>query len=306
MGLRTTLGAMQLDIESLRVLLTVLDTGGMTKAAEQLGLGQSAVSRKVQRLEQRVGRPLLIRDGHTLRPTRDGRSLLADARSMVELHDRAVCRLNSSDLTGTVKLSCNGEVNTAQIASLLGIFKHRHPGAKVEFTLDHSGSLTEWIDEGTIDVAVFQVSDMRRRPDDIELWTEELTWVTSASSCFRDDPIPLIDFGSHCHYNEFTLKILEDAGVACQTVFSASSSADVGAAVEAGIGVAVMGSRYLGGEIARWQPPVPLDPLPRVTQVIRTVPGERPDAVAALVETIERELTPTPRSERSGSPSHHD
>lgn len=297
---------MQLDIESLRVLLAVLDTGGMTSAARQLGLGQSAVSRKVQRLEQRVGRPLLIRDGHTLRPTRDGRSLLADARAMVELHDRAVCRLNSSDLTGTVKLSCNGEVDTAQIASLLGTFKQLHPGANVEFTLDHSGSLIEWIDEGTIDVAVFQVSDMRRRPDDIELWTEELSWVTSASSCFKDDPVPLIDFGTHCHYNEFTLKILSDAGIGYRTVFSASSSADVGAAVEAGIGVAVMGRRYLGDEIVTWHPPVPLEPLPRVTQVIRTVPGERPDAVAALVETIQRELAPPPRQERTSSTRRHD
>lgn len=282
----------QLDIESLRVLLAVLDSGGMTKAADRLDLGQSAVSRKVQRLEQRVGRPLLIRDGHTLRPTREGRTLLSDARAMVELHDRAVARLKSSDLTGTVKLSCNGEINTGQIASLLGTFKHRHPGANVEFTLDHSGSLVDWIDKGTIDVAVFQVTDGERRPTDIELWTENLSWVTSASSCFNDDPVPLIDFGTHCHYNEFTQRILDGAGVGYRSVFSATSSVDVGAAVAAGIGVAVMSTRYVCGEIVEWQPPVELDPLPQVTQVIRTVPGERPDAVAALIETIQKELTP--------------
>ena len=43
---------MQLDIESLRVLLAVLDHGGMTRAAQHLNIGQSAVSRKVQRLER--------------------------------------------------------------------------------------------------------------------------------------------------------------------------------------------------------------------------------------------------------------
>lgn len=283
---------MQLDIESLRVFLAVLDSGGMTRAAERLDLGQSAVSRKIQRLEQRVGRPLLIRDGHTLRPTRDGRSLLGDARAMVELHDRSVARLKSSDLTGTVKLSCNGEVNTCQIASLLGTFKHRHPGANVEFTLDHSGSLVDWIDTGTIDLAVFQVTEKSIRPTDIKLWTEDLRWVTSASDGFNQDPLPLIDFGTHCYYNEFTHKILEDAGVGFRPVFSATSSLDVGAAVEAGIGVAVMSSHYIGGNIVEWHPPVELDPLPRVTQIIRSVPGERPDAVAALIKTIQSELTP--------------
>jgi DNA-binding transcriptional LysR family regulator len=283
---------MQLDIESLRVLLAVLDCGGMTRAAERLNLGQSAVSRKIQRLEQRVGRPLLIRDGHTLRPTREGRSLLSDARAMVDLHDRAVARLTSSDVTGTVKLSCNGEVDTSQIAALLGMFKCRHPGASVEFTLDHSGRLTEWVDTAAIDLAIFQVTEHTIRPTDVRLWSETLSWVTSASDRFQEAPVPLIDFGDCCYYNEFTHKILRDAGIPFRPVFSAASSLDVGAAVEAGIGVAVMSSRYVGDAIVEWQPPFELEPLPRVTQIIRSVPGERPDAVAALIDTIQQELTP--------------
>lgn len=283
---------MQLDIESLRALLAVIDYGGMTKAAEHLHLGQSAVSRKIQRLEERVGNPLLIRDGHTLRPTREGRSLLADARAMIELHDRSVARLQSSDLTGTVRLSSNGEVNTCQIASLLGTFKCRHPGACVEFTLDHTGDLTNWVEDGVIDLAIFQVTEDKLQPGDIELWTEQLYWVTSGDLPPHDGTIPLIDFGVHCYYNKFVHKILGDADVPFRTVFSASSSLDVGAAVEAGIGVAVLGARYINDSIVEWRPPVELDPLPKVTQIIRSVPGERPDAVAALIETIQTELTP--------------
>lgn len=282
---------MQLDVESLRTFLAVLDHGGMTRAADRLNMGQSAVSRKVQRLEDKVGRPLLIRDGHTLRPTRDGRALLEDARTMVDLHDRAVARLESSDLTGTVKLSCNGEVDTAQIASMLGTFKYQHPGACVEFVLDHSGQLVDWINEGTIDLAVFQVTNKSMHSDDIPLWTEDLTWVTSRESPFLEGQIPLIDFGAHCHYNDFTHRILDRAGVDSRTVFSAASSADVRSAVQAGIGIAVMSKRYIGGDVVAWQPPVELDPLPTVTQVVRTVPGEQPAAVAALIDTIRSELT---------------
>ena len=289
---------MHLDIESLRVLLAVLDHGGMTRAAERLNLGQSAVSRKIQRLEQRVGTPLLIRDGHELRPTREGRALLPDARRMVDLHDRSVARLRTSDVTGTVKLSSNGEVNTSQVASLLGTFKCRHPSAVVEFTLDHSGQLSEWVDAGEVDLAILQTTESTIRETDIALWSESLSWVTSASVATHDTPLPLIDFGSCCYYNDFTHQILDDAGIDFRSVFSAASSQDVGAAVEAGIGVAVMSSRYVGGPIAEWRPPTNLAPLPRVTQVIRSVPGERPDAVAALIETIQNELAPTvPRHE---------
>ena len=84
---------MQLDIESIRTFLAVLDHGGMTRAAEHLELSQSAVSWKIKRLEAKVGRPLLVRDGHTIRPSFEGRNLIDDARLMVELHDRAVSRL---------------------------------------------------------------------------------------------------------------------------------------------------------------------------------------------------------------------
>jgi DNA-binding transcriptional LysR family regulator len=282
---------MQLDIESLRVLLAVLDHGGMTKAAQRLNMGQSAVSRKIQRLEDRVGRPLLIRDGHALRPTRDGRTLLNDARAMVDLHDRAVDRLSSSDLTGTVKLSSNGEVDSCQIASLLGVFKCRHPSANVEFTMDHTGSLVDSVDSGAIDLAIFQSTEEEMRPTDIKLWSEDLIWVTSASTASHDEPLPLIDFGTHCYYNEFTHRILEGGGISFRPAFSAASSLDVRAAVQSGIGVAVMSARYLGEDIVEWEPPVELDPLPRVTQVIRSVPGERPDAVAALIDIIQSELT---------------
>jgi DNA-binding transcriptional LysR family regulator len=282
---------MQLDIESLRVFLAVLDDGGMTKAANRLHMSQSAVSRKVQRLEERVGRPLLIRDGHDLRPTRDGRALLSDARTMVELHDNAVARLESSDLTGTVKLASNGEVNLCQIASMLGTFKLRHPGAGVEYSLDHTGAVAERVDDGSLDIGIIQVTDERTRPTDIELWPEDLVWVTAADQAFCASPVPLIDFGEHCYYNDFTHRILRDAGIEFTTVFSAASSVDVRAAVEAGIGVAVISRRYLGDDVVEWNPPVPLAPLPVVRQVLRTVPGERPDAVAALVDTIQAELT---------------
>ncbi len=286
-----TILAMQLDIESLRALLAVLDHGGMTAAAKRLNMGQSAVSRKIQRLEDRVGRPLLIRDGHTLRPTRDGRALLADARQMVELHDRSVARLNTSDLTGMVKLSCNGEVDTAQVASLLGTFKCQHPGAQVEFRLDHSGNLIDWVDTGEIDVAVFQLIADQVRPTDIVLWTEQIHWATSITAPFADGAVPLIDFGDHCYYNEFTLGILERGGIDHDVVFSAASSIDVCSAVRAGIGIAVLSDRYITDDIVYWKPPTELEALPKVSQVIRIVPGERPDAVAALVETIQAELT---------------
>ncbi len=285
---------MQLDIESLRTFLAVLDHGNMTQAAEQLHLSQSAVSRKMLRLEQRIGRPLLIRDGHSLRPTRDGNTLIPDARSMVEIHDRAVARLQSSELTGQVRLGSNGEVEASQIAAMLGRFKLRHPAASIEFVIDHSGQLADWVETGTVDLAIFQVNEDELRDTDIVLWTEDLSWVTSCETDFSGGTVPVVDFGENCFYSRFSNPMLSEANVDYRVTFSAASSADVRAAVDAGIGVAVLASRYINDDVVEWKRGADLGPLPPVHQILRFMPGEQSEAVEVLIDTIRDELTCPP------------
>ena len=281
---------MQLDVESLRTYLAVLDHGGMTRAAAQLDVSQSAVSWKIKRLEQRVGRPLLIREGHSFRPTRDGRTLVEDARTIVELHDRAVARLQSSELTGTVRLGANQEVGASRLAAVLGRFRHSHPGVHVEFVVDTSEGLTASLDDGQIDVAVVQVDGELLRSDDVVLWSDELRWATCCEAPFEDGAVPLITFGERCFYRPISEPVLEAAGVDYSVAFSVPSSDGVVAAVAAGLGVAVLATRYLAGDVVEWRRGAALGPLPSVHQVARVSAREHPAVASALVEAIKAEL----------------
>jgi len=281
----------QLDTESLRTLLAVLDHGGMTRAAEHLHVTQSAVSWKIKRLEERVGRPLLIRDGHTLRLTRDGRALLADARELVALHDRAASRLAHSELAGAVRLGSNEEVDPARMAALLGRFTQTHPAATIEFVIDHTERLASAIDAGDLDVVIVQVDDDSLRATDTILWTDRLHWVVSPE--FHDDPggtVPLITFGEHCFYRALSEPHLAAAGIDHRVAFSASSIGGVRAAIAAGLGVGVLGRRYLDAEITTWPAAARLPELPVIHQIARAVPGESAAVADVLVEAIADEL----------------
>lgn len=282
---------MQLDVESLRTLLAVIDHGGMTRAADHLNLSQSAVSWKIKRLEERVGRSLLIRDGRSIRPTRDARALMDDARLLVDVHDRAAARLNDTELAGTVKLGSNEEVDPSRMASLLGRFKRVHPGATIEFVIDHTEHLVEQLDRGTIDVAIIQVDDDRLRTSDTILWTDELRWVTGTETpTDRSGTVSLITFGEHCFYRALSEPVLEAAGIDHTVTYSASSISGVRAALVAGLGVGVLGSRYIDGDITAWGPGDDLPRLPVVHQIVRTVPGDTPAVAEALVDAISAEL----------------
>jgi molybdate transport repressor ModE-like protein len=79
-----------LDLDLLRTLVAIADSGSFSTAAERLGRSQSAVSLQVKRLEEQVGQPLLDRaQGRLNGPTEEGRALLDYARRLLRLHDEA-------------------------------------------------------------------------------------------------------------------------------------------------------------------------------------------------------------------------
>lgn len=277
---------LSLDVESLRTLIAVLDHGGMTPAARQLGLSQSAVSWKIKRFESRVGSPLLIRDGHDLRPTREGRMLLDDAREIVALHDRAAARLSTSGLVGTVRLGSNEEVDPTVMAGLIGEFRARHPGAEVEFRIDHTERLRDAVDTGELDVALLQVLDDDVRDDDTILWSDRLAWLTSVERAHATEPVPLVTFGEHCFYRAVSEPKLDAAGLDHRVVFSASSISGVRAAIDAGLGVGVLAARHAGDRLVPWVPDAEVDELPVIHQIARTVPGETPQTAALLIDAL--------------------
>ncbi|MBN9001731.1 MAG: LysR family transcriptional regulator, partial [Rhizobiales bacterium] len=77
------------DLELLRSFVSVVDSGGFTRAGERVHKTQSTVSQQIKRLEDDIGRPLLIRAGRAVVPTEDGERLLSYARRMLALAEEA-------------------------------------------------------------------------------------------------------------------------------------------------------------------------------------------------------------------------
>ena len=243
---------MQLDTESLRTFATVLDTGGMTSAAQQLNLRQSAVSWKIKRLEERVGRELLIRDGRSLRPSRDGQELLSYARAIIDLHDEAVARLSSSELTGRLHLGATEEVSAELVGNAVSRFDRVHPGVIIDIIVDRGLRLEELLDRGELDLALVQVSATDLRLDDTVLWQDDQVWICAPDWTYGEGTVPLVTFGKDGFYRPLAEQILSDAGIDYRAAFSGPSSASLLAAVEAGFGVALMSSRSVSGRVVTW------------------------------------------------------
>ena len=86
-----------MDLQLIKTFLEVADSGSFAAASERLFVTQSAVSLRVQRLEEQLGRPLFLRgkDGVALTPA--GREFRGFAVTILRNWEQARQRLNDAD-----------------------------------------------------------------------------------------------------------------------------------------------------------------------------------------------------------------
>ena len=71
---------MDLEVRHLRMIVTVAETGSVTKAAASLGLAQPALTAQLNRIDRTLGGCVFTRDRQGARPTELGELVLRHAR----------------------------------------------------------------------------------------------------------------------------------------------------------------------------------------------------------------------------------
>jgi len=283
----------KLDVESLRALRTVVQSGTFTEAAARLGVTQSAVSWKIKRLEERVGLELVKRGGSDLEATPDGRDLLIYGERILEAHDAAVEHLSRSDLTGVIRLGTNEDLRGGELADVLARFGRMYPHIRLDVRVQLSGAVQEWLDDGDVDLAVVQIEADDVRPDDVVLWTEPLTWVHAEEAAWDGDAeIPVVTFGPGLVYLDASEEALKRSGLRWRTVLECPMLSGVQAAVEAGLGIAALNPRNITSAMTEWDR-ADRAPLPRLSEVIRTGEGGDGEVLSALRQTLADALVET-------------
>ena len=291
---------MRLDIDSLRTLRAIVESGSFTGAAARLHLTQSAVSWKIKRLEERLGHALLVRDGKTIEPTEMGHELLAHAERILSAHDEAVASLQLRELTGTVRLGCNDEPQIDQVADIIRNFKIEHPRVGVHTRISLSSVVAAWLRAGELDLAIIQVLADEVKETDTILRHDRLEWFASPDLTLEDDgSVPLITFGPRGFYRSIAERLLRDAGFDSVVVVECESTAGVIAAIEAGLGVAVLNVNHPVAADAAIQGAALGLPagLPEVKLVARRSQRSRDSAVRALQAALVEGFRPDPEAD---------
>lgn len=139
-------------IDALRLLLDVAAAGSFSGAARLRGLATSTVAQAVGQLEGESGATLITRSTRKLVFTREGESLLSDARRIVSDWDGAMSLLkDDGTLSGPIRLTATNDFGRSQLRPLLDDFLSRHPALRLSLLLSDS---TLDLIAGRIDVAI--------------------------------------------------------------------------------------------------------------------------------------------------------
>ncbi|MGI9352859.1 MAG: LysR family transcriptional regulator [Rhizobiaceae bacterium] len=279
----------RLEIDALRALLAIEKHGGVTRAAEHLGLSQSAVSHKIRRMEQTLDCELLARRSGSPLFTEAGERLNNYARRMINLHDEALADLGKKPLAGTIRLGITEDTATSDIARILGRFTRLYPAVNVRTRAGQSLNVQTWLASGELDAAIMQVFHNEVLKDDFVLFNDSLNWVKSPD--FVLDPsrhIPFLSFDNNCFYRQWGFTEGQLEGHRFEKVLECPSAAGIQSAVRSGLGIALLNGMHVTQDIEIIDREFPQPP--DITFVARVHSKSRTAPVKALVEEIEREF----------------
>src|ERR1700738_4777374 len=234
------MGKPMFDLELLRSFVSVVDSGGFTRAGERVHRTQSTVSQQIKRLEDDVGQPLLNRNGKDVTPTEAGERLLSYARRLLSLAEEAREVMARPGHEGAVRLGVPEDFAAYRLAKLLAAFSRSHPTLRLDVRSDQSANLRRDLERGDLDLALFKRAAGEK--GGIAVWPERVHWVTSKSRP-RDTsagPVPLIGFPTGCLYRAGAIHALESAGRSWHMAYPSSSLAGIQAAVAAGMGLSIL------------------------------------------------------------------
>ena len=274
-----------LDIVLLRSFLAVAETLHFTAAARRRGLSQSTVSQHVSRLEQAIGRTLLLRDTKNVALTPDGEDMSQLARDVVAANDRAVNHFDPTVMRGRLRVGVSEDLVLSRLPEILRSFRDAHPMVELDMTVGLSAVLYEKLDAGRLDLLFAK----RQRGDErgTLLWRERLTWLGSrAAAPTHDQPVPLVVFPGSSITRSAAIDALNAANRPWSIAFSSDSLVALMGAVRSGFGVTAQSSLLADSDLEVVSEVAALPSLPEVAFVVLGRGMHLEGPAAALARTI--------------------
>ncbi|MDB5899375.1 MAG: transcriptional regulator, LysR family-like protein [Ramlibacter sp.] len=147
-----------LDLTTLRLFVSVCETGSIARAGERASIVGSAISKRLAQLEEQLGTPLLTRKRHGVVPTPAGQTLLEHARAMLDSAARieADMRNFAAGARGQVRILASVSAMTETLADDIAAFLQLPAHRNIQIDLEErvSPEIVRGVREGMASLGV--------------------------------------------------------------------------------------------------------------------------------------------------------
>jgi DNA-binding transcriptional LysR family regulator len=184
--------------DQLAAFVAAADIGSIGGAADSLSLTQSAMTKRIQKLEARLGKPLLERRTGGVRPTEAGRALYPEARNALRALARAAqsVRNGAAESAAILRLAASNTVAEFVLPRLLTGFRETAaPSIRPQVDVTNTGRVIRALHENIVDIGFVANAQPVPGLDSLTLLHDELMVVVSAdhrwAEAERVDPLEL-------------------------------------------------------------------------------------------------------------------
>ncbi|MCF8588327.1 LysR family transcriptional regulator [Gordonia liuliyuniae] len=151
-----TTSALREILADLPYLIAVAETGGVTAAADELGVPQPTVSRGLTRLGERLGAPMLVRDGRGVALTPEATEFLPYAHRAVDATRAGIesTGRRADERADTVSLAFQNDMGRVVVPALLRAVLELRPGARFDLRQGSRTLCTDALEAGDVDAAI--------------------------------------------------------------------------------------------------------------------------------------------------------
>jgi DNA-binding transcriptional LysR family regulator len=276
-------------IEVLRSFVTVVETGSYTKAGELLNISQAAVSAQIARL-RRILRGELFARGVERQLTSRGTIVLSYARRIVAMNDQLIATAGPRPAPRQLLVGLPRWYDYKRLVELIRACSDADISEKVTFRCGDVDEFTRDLNTGSIDI-VYMVNPSEQAGRPVFEWQEPMHWTKSPQFALAPgEPVPLVGWPGTLS-ERLATKLLSDAQMRYDIVFTGADHASRKAAVAAGLGLMLMMRRAMTPDLVIADAPF-LPPAPIVKTGIYAREGLNLRRIAPLVQTLERLLRP--------------
>jgi DNA-binding transcriptional LysR family regulator len=155
----------KIDFDGIQAFVAISELGGFSKAAEHLHVTQTALTRRVQKLESYLGLRLLDRTTRYVEVTAVGREFLPQAKAIVSEMTLAVGRLKdmSKNARGSFTLACVPTMASHVLPTVIHRYATAHPGNRIRLIDTSAFEVRDAVLHGQAELGIGVPTD--RHPD---------------------------------------------------------------------------------------------------------------------------------------------